>query len=119
MDSCDNYFINRSVLDDLPWFKYLKENLHFTHGEVGFGLWWLFWFGSLCQSVASSKLTDVKLFYKMVLALYAELCFYHSIYTSFGVHVSELLPLCPVDMFCPKCLSPLSVYVNLKTEFVP
>ena len=76
-------FINRAGTMVLPFLsKYLKENLHFTYGEVG----WImvsFGLGSMLGSWLGGKLTDKIGFYKiMIFSLFTSgiLFFYPAIH---------------------------------------
>jgi predicted MFS family arabinose efflux permease len=109
-------FINRSGTMVLPFLsKYLKENLHFTYGEVG----WImvaFGLGSMLGSWLGGKLTDKIGFYKiMVFSLFTSgiLFFIIQYITSFwGLCIGMFTIMSVADMFRPAMFVSLSVYAN-------
>jgi len=109
-------FINRSGTMVLPFLsKYLKENLHFTYGEVG----WImvsFGLGSMLGSWLGGKLTDKIGFYKiMVFSLFTSgiLFFIIQYISSFwGLCIGMFTIMSVADMFRPAMFVSLSVYAN-------
>ena len=109
-------FINRSGTMVLPFLsKYLKENLHFTYGEVG----WImvsFGLGSMLGSWLGGKLTDKIGFYKiMVFSLFTSgiLFFIIQYITSFwGLCIGMFTIMSVADMFRPAMFVSLSVYAK-------
>jgi predicted MFS family arabinose efflux permease len=109
-------FINRAGTMVLPFLsKYLKENLHFTYGEVG----WImvsFGVGSMLGSWLGGKLTDKVGFYKvMVFSLFTSgLMFFGLQYiTSFwGLCFGMFSIMTIADMFRPAMFVSLSVYAK-------
>jgi predicted MFS family arabinose efflux permease len=110
-------FINRAGTMVLPFLsKYLKENLGFTYGEVG----WImvaFGFGSMLGSWLGGKLSDKIGFYKiMVFSLFTSgmLFFLLQYITSFwGLCIGIFTIMCIADMFRP------AMYVSLGTYAKP
>jgi len=109
-------FINRAGTMVLPFLsKYLKENLHFTYGEVG----WImvaFGLGSMLGSWLGGKLTDKIGFYKiMVFSLFTSgiLFFILQYITSFwGLCLGMFGIMTIADMFRPAMFVSLSVYAK-------
>ncbi|MBA4319477.1 MAG: MFS transporter [Flavobacterium sp.] len=109
-------FINRAGTMVLPFLsKYLKENLHFTYGEVG----WImvsFGVGSMLGSWLGGKLTDKVGFYKvMVFSLFTSgmLFFVLQYITSFwGLCLGMFIIMTIADMFRPAMFVSLSVYAK-------
>ena len=109
-------FINRAGTMVLPFLsKYLKENLHFTYGEVG----WImvsFGVGSMLGSWLGGKLTDKVGFYKvMVFSLFTSgiLFFVLQYITSFwGLCLGMFTIMTIADMFRPAMFVSLSVYAK-------
>jgi len=109
-------FINRAGTMVLPFLsKYLKENLHFTYGQVG----WImvsFGLGSMLGSWLGGKLTDKIGFYKiMVFSLFTSgiLFFILQYITSFwGLCLGMFLIMTIADMFRPAMFVSLSVYAK-------
>lgn len=109
-------FINRAGTMVLPFLsKYLKENLHFTYGEVG----WImvsFGVGSMLGSWLGGKLTDKVGFYKvMVFSLFTSgIMFFGLQYiTSFwGLCLGMFIIMTIADMFRPAMFVSLSVYAK-------
>ncbi len=109
-------FINRAGTMVLPFLsKYLKENLHFTYGEVG----WImvsFGVGSMLGSWLGGKLTDKVGFYKvMVFSLFTSgmLFFVLQYITTFwGLCIGMFAIMTIADMFRPAMFVSLSVYAK-------
>ena len=109
-------FINRAGTMVLPFLsKYLKENLHFTYGEVG----WImvsFGLGSMLGSWLGGKLTDKVGFYKvMIFSLFTSgiLFFILQYITSFwGLCIGMFTIMSVADMFRPAMFVSLSVYAK-------
>jgi predicted MFS family arabinose efflux permease len=109
-------FINRAGTMVLPFLsKYLKENLHFTYGEVG----WImvsFGVGSMLGSWLGGKLTDKVGFYKvMVFSLFTSgmLFFVLQYITSFWRLCLGMFTIMTIaDMFRPAMFVSLSVYAK-------
>lgn len=109
-------FVNRAGTMVLPFLsKYLKENLHFTYGEVG----WImvaFGLGSMLGSWLGGKLTDKIGFYKiMVFSLFTSgiLFFILQFITSFwGLCLGMFTIMSISDMFRPASFVSLSVYAK-------
>jgi predicted MFS family arabinose efflux permease len=109
-------FINRAGTMVLPFLsKYLKENLHFTYGEVG----WImvsFGVGSMLGSWLGGKLSDKIGFYKvMVFSLFTSgVMFFGLQYiTSFwGLCIGVFAIMTIADMFRPAMFVSLSVYAK-------
>jgi predicted MFS family arabinose efflux permease len=109
-------FINRAGTMVLPFLsKYLKENLHFSYGEVG----WImvsFGVGSMLGSWLGGKLTDKVGFYKvMVFSLFTSgVMFFGLQYiTSFwGLCIGVFAIMTIADMFRPAMFVSLSVYAK-------
>jgi len=109
-------FINRAGTMVLPFLsKYLKENLHFTYGEVG----WImvsFGVGSMLGSWLGGKLTDKVGFYKvMVFSLFTSgmLFFVLQYITTFwGLCLGMFTIMTIADMFRPAMFVSLSVYAK-------
>ncbi len=109
-------FINRAGTMVLPFLsKYLKENLHFTYGEVG----WImvaFGLGSMLGSWLGGKLTDKIGFYKiMVFSLFTSgiLFFVLQYISSFwGLCLGMFGLMTIADMFRPAMFVSLSVYAK-------
>ncbi len=110
-------FINRSGTMILPFLsKYLKEDLEFTYGQVG---WVMVFFGvgSMIGSWLGGKLTDRIGFYKVMVwsLLIAGFLFIGLQYvkTFFGFCMAMLLIMSVADMFRP------AMFVSLKTYSKP
>ena len=109
-------FINRAGTMVLPFLsKYLKENLHFTYGEVG----WImvsFGVGSMLGSWLGGKLSDKIGFYKvMVFSLFTSgVMFFGLQYiTSFwGLCFGVFAIMTIADMFRPAMFVSLGVYAK-------
>ncbi|WP_310559664.1 MFS transporter [Flavobacterium sp.] len=109
-------FVNRAGTMVLPFLsKYLKENLHFTYGEVG----WImvaFGLGSMLGSWLGGKLTDKIGFYKiMIFSLFTSgiLFFVLQYITSFwGLCLGMFTIMSIADMFRPAMFVSLSVYAK-------
>jgi predicted MFS family arabinose efflux permease len=109
-------FINRAGTMVLPFLsKYLKENLHFTYGEVG----WImvaFGLGSMLGSWLGGKMTDSIGFYKiMIFSLFTSgiLFFVLQYITSFwGLCLGMFGIMVIADMFRPAMFVSLSVYAQ-------
>lgn len=109
-------FINRAGTMVLPFLsKYLKENLHFTYGEVG----WImvsFGIGSMLGSWLGGKLSDKIGFYKvMVFSLFTSgIMFFGLQYlTSFwGLCIGVFSIMVIADMFRPAMFVSLGVYAK-------
>ncbi|MCI4444392.1 MAG: MFS transporter [Lentimicrobium sp.] len=109
-------FINRAGTMVLPFLsKYLKENLHFTYGQVG----WImvaFGLGSMLGSWLGGKLSDKIGFYKiMIFSLFTSgiLFFILQYITSFwGLCFGMFTIMAIADMFRPAMFVSLSVYAK-------
>lgn len=109
-------FINRAGTMVLPFLsKYLKEDLHFSYGEVG----WImvaFGFGSMLGSWLGGKLSDKIGFYKvMVFSLFTSglLFFVIQFITSFwGLCLGMFSIMVLADMFRPAMFVSLGVYAR-------
>jgi predicted MFS family arabinose efflux permease len=109
-------FVNRAGTMVLPFLsKYLKENLHFTYGEVG----WImvaFGLGSMLGSWLGGKLTDKIGFYKiMIFSLFTSgiLFFILQYITTFwGLCIGMFIIMAISDMFRPAMFVSLSVYAK-------
>lgn len=109
-------FINRAGTMVLPFLtKYLKEDLDFSYGEVG----WImvcFGFGSMLGSWLGGKLSDKIGFYKiMVFSLFTSgiLFFILQFITSFwGLCISVFSIMTIADMFRPAMFVSLGVYAK-------
>lgn len=109
-------FINRAGTMVLPFLsKYLKENLHFTYGEVG----WImvsFGIGSMLGSWLGGKLSDKIGFYKvMVFSLFTSgiMFFGLQFLTSFwGLCIGVFSIMVIADMFRPAMFVSLGVYAK-------
>lgn len=109
-------FINRAGTMVLPFLsKYLKENLHFTYGEVG----WImvsFGIGSMLGSWLGGKLSDKIGFYKiMVFSLFTSgvLFFILQYITSFwGLCIGVFSIMSIADMFRPAMYVSLGAYAK-------
>lgn len=109
-------FVNRAGTMVLPFLsKYLKENLHFTYGEVG----WImvaFGLGSMLGSWLGGKLTDKIGFYKiMIFSLFTSgiLFFILQYITTFwGLCFGMFIIMAISDMFRPAMFVSLSVYAK-------
>jgi len=109
-------FINRAGTMVLPFLsKYLKENLHFTYGEVG----WImvaFGLGSMLGSWLGGKLTDTIGFYKiMIFSLFTSgiLLFILQYITSFwGLCIGMFVIMAVSDMFRPASFVSIGVYAK-------
>jgi len=109
-------FINRAGTMVLPFLsKYLKENLHFTYGQVG----WImvaFGLGSMLGSWLGGKLSDKIGFYKiMIFSLFTSgiLFFTLQYITSFwGLCFGMFTIMAIADMFRPAMFVSLSVYAK-------
>jgi predicted MFS family arabinose efflux permease len=109
-------FINRAGTMVLPFLsKYLKEDLHFTYGQVG---WIMVWFGlgSMAGSWLGGKLSDKIGFYRiMIFSLFVSgLMFFGLQYiTSFvGLCVAMFMIMLVADMFRPAMFVSLSAYAK-------
>jgi len=110
-------FINRAGTMILPFLsKYLKEDLDFTYGQVG---WVMVFFGvgSMIGSWLGGKLTDKIGFYKVMVwsLLIAGFMFIGLQYvkTFYGFCIALLLIMSVADMFRP------AMFVSLKTYSKP
>jgi predicted MFS family arabinose efflux permease len=109
-------FINRAGTMVLPFLsKYLKENLHFTYGQVG----WImvaFGLGSMLGSWLGGKLSDKIGFYKiMIFSLFTSgiLFFFLQYITSFwGLCLGMFTIMAIADMFRPAMFVSLSMYAK-------
>jgi predicted MFS family arabinose efflux permease len=109
-------FINRAGTMVLPFLsKYLKENLHFTYGQVG----WImvaFGFGSMLGSWLGGKLSDKIGFYKvMVFSLFTSgiLFFILQYITTFwGLCLGMFVIMAISDMFRPAMFVSLGAYAK-------
>jgi predicted MFS family arabinose efflux permease len=109
-------FINRAGTMVLPFLsKYLKENLHFTYGEVG----WImvsFGLGSMLGSWLGGKLSDKIGFYKiMVFSLFTSGVFFFGLQfiTSFwGLCIGMFSIMVIADMFRPAMFVSLGAYAK-------
>ncbi|MBF2709825.1 MDR family MFS transporter [Flavobacterium soyangense] len=109
-------FINRAGTMVLPFLsKYLKENLYFTYGQVG----WImvaFGLGSMLGSWLGGKLSDKIGFYKiMIFSLFTSgiLFFVLQYITSFwGLCFGMFTIMAIADMFRPAMFVSLSVYAK-------
>ncbi|MCA6422732.1 MAG: MFS transporter [Flavobacterium sp.] len=109
-------FINRAGTMVLPFLsKYLKEDLHFTYGEVG----WImvcFGFGSILGSWLGGKLSDKIGFYRiMIISLLVSglLFFVIQFITSFiGLCISMFLIMTVADMYRPAMFVSLGAYAK-------
>ncbi|WP_268846394.1 MDR family MFS transporter [Flavobacterium aestivum] len=109
-------FINRAGTMVLPFLsKYLKENLHFSYGEVG----WImvaFGLGSMLGSWLGGKLTDKIGFYKiMVFSLFTSGILFillQYITTFWGLCFGMFIIMAISDMFRPAMYVSLSVYAK-------
>jgi len=109
-------FINRAGTMVLPFLsKYLKENLHFSYGQVG----WImvsFGIGSMIGSWLGGKLSDKIGFYKvMVFSLFTSgiLFFVLQYITSFwGLCIGVFGIMSVSDMFRPAMFVSLGVYAK-------
>lgn len=109
-------FINRAGTMVLPFLsKYLKEDLQFTYGEVG----WImvaFGFGSMLGSWLGGKLSDKIGFYKiMVFSLFTSGIFFFVLQyiTSFwGLCIGMFSIMTLADMFRPAMFVSLATYAK-------
>jgi len=109
-------FINRAGTMVLPFLsRYLKENLHFTYGQVG----WImvsFGLGSMLGSWLGGKLSDKIGFYKiMIFSLFTSgiLFFILQYITTFwGLCLGMFTIMSIADMFRPAMFVSLSVYAK-------
>ena len=109
-------FINRAGTMVLPFLsKYLKEDLHFTYGEVG----WImvcFGIGSILGSWLGGKLSDKIGFYRiMIFSLLVSglLFFVIQFITSFiGLCISMFLIMTVADMYRPAMFVSLGAYAK-------
>ena len=109
-------FINRAGTMVLPFLsKYLKEDLQFTYGEVG----WImvaFGFGSMLGSWLGGKLSDKIGFYKiMVFSLFTSGVFFFALQyiTSFwGLCLGMFSIMTLADMFRPAMFVSLATYAK-------
>lgn len=109
-------FINRAGTMVLPFLtKYLKEDLHFTYGEVG----WImvaFGLGSMLGSWIGGKLSDTIGFYKiMVFSLFTSGILFillQYITTFWGLCGAMFIIMSVSDMFRPAMFVSLSVYAK-------
>lgn len=109
-------FINRAGTMVLPFLsKYLKEDLHFSYGEVG---WVMVFFGSgsMIGSWLGGKLSDKVGFYKiMIFSLFTSgiLIFCVQFITSFiGLCAAMFLVMTIADMFRPAMYVSLGAYAK-------
>jgi predicted MFS family arabinose efflux permease len=113
-------FINRAGTMVLPFLsKYLKEDLQFTYGEVG----WImvaFGFGSMLGSWLGGKLSDKIGFYKvMVFSLFSSGLFFFILQfiTSFwGLCIGMFSIMTLADMFRPAMFVSLGAYAKLENR---
>lgn len=109
-------FINRAGTMVLPFLsKYLKENLHFTYGQVG----WImvcFGFGSMLGSWMGGKLSDKIGFYKiMVFSLFTSGIFFFGmqyIRSFWGLCFGIFTIMTVADMFRPAMFVSLGTYAK-------
>lgn len=109
-------FINRAGTMVLPFLsKYLKEDLQFTYGKVG----WImvaFGFGSMLGSWLGGKLSDKIGFYKiMVFSLFSSGIFFFALQyiTSFwGLCIGMFSIMTLADMFRPAMFVSLATYAK-------
>jgi len=109
-------FINRAGTMVLPFLsKYLKENLHFTYGQVG----WImvsFGIGSMLGSWLGGKLTDKIGFYRiMIFSLFTSgiLFFVIQYITTFwGLCIGMFILMTIADMFRPAMFVSLGTYAK-------
>jgi predicted MFS family arabinose efflux permease len=109
-------FINRAGTMVLPFLsKYLKEDLQFTYGEVG----WImvaFGFGSMLGSWLGGKLSDKIGFYKvMVFSLFTSGIFFFAlqyITTFWGLCIGMFSIMTLADMFRPAMFVSLATYAK-------
>ncbi len=109
-------FINRAGVMVVPFLsKYLKENLHFTFGEVG----WImvgFGVGSVCGSWLGGKLSDKIGFYKIMLfSLFASgivLILLQYITSFWGLVFGLFLLMTIADMFRPAMFVAIGAYAR-------
>lgn len=109
-------FINRAGTMVLPFLsKYLKEDLHFTYGEVG----WImvaFGLGSMLGSWIGGKLSDKIGFYKiMIFSLFTSGILFillQYITTFWGLCFAMFIIMAISDMFRPAMFVSLSVYAK-------
>jgi len=113
-------FINRAGTMILPFLsKYLKEDLDFTYGEVG---WVMVFFGvgSLIGSWIGGKLTDKIGFYKVMIwsLLITGFLFIGLQYvkTFWGFCISMLIIMSIADMFRPAMFVSLNTYSKLENR---
>ena len=109
-------FINRAGTMVLPFLsKYLKEDLHFTYGEVGW-IMMSFGLGSMLGSWLGGKLSDKIGFYKvMVFSLLSSglLFFVIQFITSFlGLCIGMFSIMVLADMFRPAMFVSLGAYAK-------
>jgi predicted MFS family arabinose efflux permease len=110
-------FINRSGTMVLPFLsKYLKENLGFSYGQVG----WImvaFGLGSMAGSWIGGKLSDKIGFYKiMVFSLFTSGCMFfviQSITSFWGLCLSMFAIMAIADMYRP------AMFVSIRTYAKP
>lgn len=109
-------FINRAGTMVIPFLsKYLKENLHFTYGEVG----WVmvsFGLGSMLGAWLGGKLSDKVGFYKVMIfsLLTSGILFIllQYITTFWGLCIGMFVIMAISDMFRPAMYVSLSVYAK-------
>ena len=109
-------FINRAGTMVLPFLsKYLKENLHFTYGQVG----WImvsFGIGSMLGSWLGGKLSDTIGFYKiMIFSLFTSgIMFFiiQYITTFWGLCIGMFAIMTIADMFRPAMFVSLGTYAK-------
>lgn len=109
-------FINRAGTMVLPFLsKYLKEDLHFSYGEVGWVMVF-FGFGSMIGSWLGGKLSDKIGFYKiMIFSLFTSgvLIFCIQFITSFiGLCLGMFVVMIIADMFRPAMYVSLGAYAK-------
>lgn len=113
-------FINRAGTMVLPFLsKYLKEDLHFSYGQVG-TVMVCFGIGSMLGSWLGGKLSDKIGFYKiMVFSLFTSgIAFFvlQQITSFIGLCISMFVIMSIADMFRPAMFVSLGAYSKKKTE---
>lgn len=109
-------FINRAGVMVVPFLsKYLKENLHFSFGEIG----WImvgFGFGSFCGSWLGGKMSDKIGFYKIMLfSLFTSgiiLILLQFITSFWGLVFGLFILMLIADMFRPAMFVAIGTYAN-------
>jgi predicted MFS family arabinose efflux permease len=109
-------FINRAGTMVLPFLsKYLKEDLNFTYGQVG---WIMVWFGvgSMLGSWLGGKLSDKIGFYKiMIFSLFTSglgMFFLQYITSYIGLCIGMFMIMTVADMFRPAMFVSLGAYAK-------